>query len=117
MFHKPLRSSGLKGSGLEIAPQRRNFVFLRLMVAAVMSSLLAWRKVPMASGGSLPCCTRWQTTDVKEVEDLPHLVRELTMWLSGTDVPQVVEVAEIGAPLPVESQLVFVERIKDGIAE
>ena len=39
------------------------------------------------------------------------------MWLSGTDVHQIVEVAGIGAPLPVESQSVLVERIKDGIAE
>ena len=53
---------------------------------------------------------------LNEVEDLRNVVREFAaavMWLSGTQVPQVVEVAEIGAPLPVESQLVLVERIKD----
>ena len=54
------------------------------------------------------------------MKDLRHVVRELAaivMWLSDTDVLQVVEVAEIGAPLPVKSQLVLVERIKDRIAE
>ena len=57
---------------------------------------------------------------LNEVEDLRNVVRKFAaavMWLSGTEVPQVVEVAEIGAPLPVESQLVLVERIKDRIAE
>ena len=46
------------------------------------------------------------------------------VWLSGTDVPvqvsqdpQVVEVAEIGVRIPVESQLVLVDCIKDRIAE
>ena len=54
------------------------------------------------------------------VEDLRNVVRELAatvMWLSATDVPQVVEVAEIGSPLPVESQLALMERIKGRIAE
>ena len=57
---------------------------------------------------------------LKEVEDQRHVVRESAatmMWLSDIGVPQVVEVAEIGAPLAIESQLVHVERIKDGIAE
>ena len=43
---------------------------------------------------------------LKQVEDVRHVVRKLAttvMWLSGTDVPQVLEVAEIGAPLPVKS--------------
>ena len=54
---------------------------------------------------------------LKEVEDLRHMERELAatvMWLSCTDVPQDVELAETRAPLPVESQPV---RIKHRIAE
>ena len=57
---------------------------------------------------------------LKEVEDLRHLVRErlaTVMWLSGADVSQVAEVAKIGAPLPVESQLALAERMKVRIAE
>ena len=56
----------------------------------------------------------------REVEDLRHVVRALAateMWLSRADVLLVVEVAEIGAPLPVESQPVLVDRIKDRVAE
>ena len=57
---------------------------------------------------------------LEEVEDLRHVMRFLAatvMWLSGTDVPQVVEVAEIGAPLRIGPCTVLVELITDGIAE
>ena len=57
---------------------------------------------------------------LKEVEDVHCVVRALAatvVWLSVIDVLQVMEVAEIGVPLPVESQPVLVEQINDGIAE
>ena len=64
----------------------------------------------------MPFCAQCKPWALEEVEDLPRGVREhaaTVMWLSGTVVPPVVEVAKIGALLPVKSQLVLVERIKD----
>ena len=45
-----------------LAQERRVFV---IDGCCTMSSLLAWRKVHMASGGSLPFCTRWQTAGIE----------------------------------------------------
>ena len=65
-----------------------------------------------------------KTLVLKEVEDWRRVVRKLAatlMWLSGTEVPvvqvsqnpEVVEVAEIGVPLPEKSQHAPVEHSKD----
>ena len=57
---------------------------------------------------------------LKEVEDLRHVVGELVapvMWLSDTDVLQVLKMAETGERLDVESQLMLVERTKDIVAK
>ena len=75
--------------------------------------------MPLASGGRLSFYTRWQTISVERSGRFAPVARELAaavMCLSGTDFPQVVEVAEIAALLPVVSQLVLVERIKDRVA-
>ena len=68
------------------------------------------------------------TPVLEEVDGLRHVMRKLAVtvvWLSGTEIPvvqvsqdpQVAEVAEIGVPLPDESQPVPVERIKDGMLQ
>ena len=40
-------------------------VFSAISGCCAMSSLLTWQRVPMAQGGSLPFCTRWQTAGVE----------------------------------------------------
>ena len=77
--------------------------------------------MPLASGGRLSFYTRWQTISVERSGRFAPVARELAaavmcVCLSDTDFLQAVEVAEIGALLPVVSQLVLVERIKDRVA-
>ena len=93
-----------------------------------MSRLLAWQKCPWHRLGV--CCFEHDGTleVLTEVEGLRHVVRKLAgtvMWRSCGDFPvvqvaqdpQAVEVAEIGVPVPDESQPVPVERIKDRMSE